>query len=113
VDDFLDGGGTGHRGLLAHERGHGTKRVTRDMPNGRQRRWTPAASGNHLVERVEMSLFLRGHLADRLGGLARLLIVTQHSELTGVDAHRAVLTGVVDTDHCSGAGSFLPRSYGR
>ena len=95
VDRFLDRDGAGHGGLFAHGGGHGAQCKAREVPERQQGRRAHAAVGDQCLEGVEVDLFLIAHVADQIAFVA----APQHRKLPGVNARRAVLSGVIDADH--------------
>src|SRR5690606_7095836 len=84
------------------------QRVTRRRPDRLQGRRAHAAFGNHRVETGQMRLFLRQHAAD-LGRMLRP--AAHHRQLPGIDAGRAIFTGLVDPDHRFARIAHLPMSF--
>ena len=92
VDHLFHRFGAGHRRARAEHRGRGSEREAGEVPQRLQQRRPHPPLRQHLVELGEVLAFLRGHLPDHRRGAA----APEHPELALVDAHRAVLAGVVD-----------------
>ena len=96
VDFRLDGIGAGHCSPLAYQRCCGTKRESRNTPQGLQRGRADPSVGHQPVETFEMASFLCRHAGNLVscGGAP-----AKDCQLPGIDSRRAIFTGLIDAQH--------------
>ena len=97
---IMDGEGAGHGRAAAERRGGGAERESRRMPQRLQGRGPDVALRHLPLERVEMPLLLRRHVADNRGVAPGIRTAAEHRELSLIDSPGPVLAGII-------AGSIL------
>ena len=68
------------------------------MPERQQRGRPDALVGDQVAEGFQVVFFLRLHVTQQVA----LVAPAKHGKLAGIDARRAILPGVIDTDHALG-----------
>ena len=99
VDHFLDRGGAGKSGFLAQCGGGSAQRETGDAPHRLQRGGPHLAFIDQVIEGFQVALFLLGHVLDGFDAALGAPAAPEHRKLAFIDAHRAILPGMIHPDH--------------